>query len=77
MVVEQENPTLPPGDDGNAVTYEELAEVEKKFEDVDIWLSMGIFFFKKFVCRERRGIEKKEREGYYWKGGLNKQGCSI
>lgn len=42
MEVEEESLTLPPGDDGNAVTYEELAEVEKKFEDVDIWLSMGI-----------------------------------
>lgn len=33
------NVTLTHGDDGTPVLYEELAEVEKKFEDVDIWLS--------------------------------------
>ena len=33
------NVTLAHGDDGTPVLYEELAEVEKKFEDVDIWLS--------------------------------------
>lgn len=38
-VIMVQSTTLPGGDDGNPVMYEELAEVEKKFEDVDIWLS--------------------------------------
>lgn len=33
------NVTLAHGDEDTPVLYEELAEVEKKFEDVDIWLS--------------------------------------
>ena len=51
-----QNTTLPGGDDGNPVMYEELAEVEKKFEDVDIWLSRFIGLVGFFVQEDLSAI---------------------
>lgn len=47
------NVTLPSGsgDDGGTtpVLYEELAEIEQQFEDVDVWLSKALYGFFLFL----------------------------